>query len=257
MSHPMRGRRRPPVHWKTSVSIRKRWHLLRRLWRPDRAVEDCCFFGTHFKVARNSKIGPEMLLQRMEWLQIPGMLKACRELKPAAFIDIGANFGLYTCIIGRQKLASRLIAFEPNPTVVGHLREHVELNALAAVEIHQAAVGARPHKAALSPGVDDALASVVATHLGDYEIDVVALDDVVSFSRAPVVVKIDVEGYELEVLRGAKKLFAGNYGYAQIECFDEDRERAVIEAMAGYNWQLSDHIVHDLVFRRDMAAATK
>src|ERR1700730_4209974 len=33
-------RRRPPLHWKTAVSIRKRWHRLRRLWRPDRPLED-------------------------------------------------------------------------------------------------------------------------------------------------------------------------------------------------------------------------
>ena len=245
-------RRRPPLHWKIAVSIRKRWHRLRRLWRPDRAIEDCRYFGADFKVAPDDLIGREMLLQRFEWLQIPAMLKACRELKPAAFIDIGANFGLYTCIIGRQRLAERLIAFEPNRAVVERLRQHVALNGLAGVEIHETAAGAKPHQAALALGAPgyDALSSVVSAHPGGYPIGVVTLDDTLDFAGQPLVIKIDVEGYELEVLRGAKKLFARNYGYAQIESFEQSRADAVIGQMAQFGWRLADHIVDDLVFRR-------
>lgn len=246
-------RRRAPLHWKLAVSIRKRWHRLRRLWRPDRAVEDCRYFGALFKVAPDDLIGREMLLQRFEWLQIPALLQACRDLRPAAFIDIGANFGLYTCIVGRQNLADRLIAFEPNRAVVERLRAHIALNGLAGVEIHEVALGASAHKAALSLGAPgyDALSSVVAAHPGGYEIDVVALDDILDFSARALVVKIDVEGYELEVLRGANNLFARNYGYAQIESFEEPRAAAVIKTMAEFGWRLTDHIVDDLIFRRD------
>jgi FkbM family methyltransferase len=235
-----------------SAKGRKRWHRLRRLWRPDRDIEDCRYFGAQFRVAPNDLIGREMLLQRFEWLQIPAMLKACRELQPAAFIDIGANFGLYTCIIGRQKLAKRLIAFEPNRAVVERLREHIALNGLTGVEIHETAVGATRHKAALSLGAPgyDALSSVVSAHPGGYEIDVVPLDDTLTFIGKSLVIKIDVEGYELEVLHGAKNLLARNYGYAQIESFEERRAGAVIETMAQFGWQLADHIVDDLVFQR-------
>ncbi len=245
-------RRRPPLHWKLAVSARKRWHRLRRLWRPDRKVEDCWYFGAHFKVAPNDVIGHEMLLQRFEWLQIPAMLQACRELKPAAFIDIGANFGLYTCIIGRQKLAERLIAFEPNRAVVECLRTHLVLNGIAGVEIHETAVGATWQKAALSLGAPgfDALSSVVPAHPGGYEIEVVSLDETLSFAGKPLVVKIDVEGYELEVLAGAKNLFTRNYGYAQIEFFEQPRAGAVIDMMAQFGWTMADHIVDDLIFRR-------
>ncbi len=144
--------------------MRKRWHRLRRLWRPDRPLEDVDYFGAKFRVAPNDVIGNELILRRFEWLQIPAMLEACRELQPKAFIDIGANFGLYTCIIGRQGLAERLIAFEPNRAVIGRLQEHIARNGVDGVEIHQTAVGATPHKAALllgAPGFD-ALTSVAA-----------------------------------------------------------------------------------------------
>jgi FkbM family methyltransferase len=249
-------RRRPPLHWKTAVSIRKRWHRLRRLWRPDRPLEEVSYFGATFRVEPNDVIGHELILQRFEWLQIPAMLQACSELQPAAFIDIGANFGLYTCIIGRQHLAKRLIAFEPNGAVIGRLREHIAQNGVTGVEIHETAVGASRHKAALllgAPGYD-ALTSVVAAPPGAEKsgpaIDVVTLDETLSFAGKPLVLKIDVEGYEPEVLAGAKNLLAQNYGYAQIECFEERRAAAVIETMAAFGWQWTDHIVDDLVFRR-------
>jgi FkbM family methyltransferase len=249
-------RRRPPLHWKTAVSARKRWHRLRRLWRPDRPLEDVEYFGAEFRVAPDDVIGNELILRRFEWLQIPAMLNACRELRPRAFIDIGANFGLYTCIIGRQRLAEQLIAFEPNRAVIGRLQEHIARNGVHGVEIHRTAVGAAPHKAALllgAPGFD-ALTSVVAAPAeaeksGD-AIDVVTLDETLSFSGEALVFKIDVEGYELEVVAGAREIFARNYGYAQIECFDEARAKTLIATMAKLGWQWTDHIVDDLVFRR-------
>jgi len=249
-------RRRPPLHWKIVVSVRKRWRRLRRLWRADRTVEDVRYFGAEFRVAPNDVIGNELILKRFEWLQITAMLQACRELRPYAFIDIGANFGLYTCIVGRQCLAERLIAFEPNGAVIGRLQEHIALNEVAGVEIHQAAAGAAPHKAALALGAPgfDALTSVVAARPDSPQIDVVTLDETLGFAGRPLVFKIDVEGYELEVLQGARNLFSRNYGYAQIESFEERRAAAVVATMAQYGWRWSDHIVDDLIFRRDGVA---
>jgi FkbM family methyltransferase len=245
-------RTRPPHHWKLAVSVRKRWHRLRRLWRSDREIEEIRYFGTTFRLSPQDLIGREMILKRFEWLQITAMLKACRQLNPAAFIDVGANFGLYTCIIGRQQPATQLIAFEPNRWVLEPLREHIALNGLKDVAIYENAVGAVRHKASLLPGKPgfSALSAVVPSHQDGYEVDVVSLDETLSFTGKPLVLKVDVEGYELEVLEGAKALLARNFGYAQIESFEKHRAEAVIDFMARHGWQQSDHIVDDLVFRR-------
>src|ERR1700677_3343866 len=87
-----------------------------------------------------------MLLQRFEWLQLDAMLKAARKLKPQAFVDIGANFGLYTCVIGQRKLVQRLIAFEPSPEIVTQLQSNIALNGLSEAEIHPVAAGAHGTK---------------------------------------------------------------------------------------------------------------
>jgi len=63
-----------------------------------------------------------------------------------------------------------------------------------------------------------------------------SLDEMFSFISKPLVIKIDVEGYELEVLEGAKKLLCQNYGYAQIESFEENRAASVIDKMARCGW---------------------
>jgi Methyltransferase FkbM domain len=95
------------------------------------------------------------------------------------------------------------------------------------------------------------LSKIVDGHPQGHQVDVVPLDEMVSFVGKPLVIKIDVEGYELEVLEGAKALLARNYGHAQIESFEEPRAGAVIKRMTELGWQDSDHIVNDLVFRRD------
>ncbi len=147
----------------------------------------------------------------------------------------------------------RVIAFEPNPDIIVQLRSNMQLNELPPVEIHQVAAGASRHKAELKilPDGYDCLASVVEAGAGGYAIDVVPIDDLMSLNRACIFVKIDVEGYEVDVLRGASNLFGQNYGYAQIECFDDEREKTVIEELAKLGWRQADHIVHDLIFRRD------
>ena len=183
---------------------------------------------------------------------MPGIKTRCIHRCRSKFRPLYLHHRPHTCIIGRQKLAGRLIAIEPNRWVLESLRAHIALNGLTGVEIHETAVGAGRHTATLLPGGPgaSALSRIVAAHPDGYQIDVVSLDEMLSFSGNPLVIKIDVEGYELEVLEGAKTLLTQNYGYAQIESFEERRAGQVVKKMAGCGWQLSDHIVDDLVFRR-------
>jgi len=189
------------------------------------------------------------MLGRYEWLQIPRMIEACRLLKPAAFIDVGANFGVYTCIIAKQRLAGRVIAFEPNRSAFERLRAHIVLNGLTRVEIHPFAAGAAHGSGKLLPAAISGLSAMVESHPDAYSVQVVSLDELLSLSGQAIALKIDVEGYELAVIEGARKLLSENYGYAQIETLDEEDD-SVIEAMARLGWQLRDRVNTDFLFER-------
>jgi FkbM family methyltransferase len=250
-------RRRPPFLWKLGVSLRKRRLRLQRWWGLlHGGSEDftCCrYYGAEFLVRSDDVIAHEMLLRRFEWRQIERMIEVCRRLRPAVFIDIGANFGLYTCILGRQGLVPRLVAIEPDRKNLIHLRMHLQINDPGgAVEVHECAAGARTGEALLTPssGRNCGLSHIAVAGGAGYRVRMAAIDEIVSLEGQPICVKIDVEGFELAVLAGMGQLFRRNHGYAQIEVLGDD-DAAVIGRMAEFGWGYVGRIDEDSLFERD------
>jgi FkbM family methyltransferase len=130
------------------------------------------------------------------------------EIKPGdRFVDVGAFIGLYTIAVGlRLRDSGRVVAFEPEAHNYSLLQEHVKLNRIESqVELHQIAVsdnnGQRPF---LTGGSSQArLASSDREHATP--VTTVKLDDFFAGTRVDIL-KIDVEGHEEMVLRGAHKL---------------------------------------------------
>ncbi|MBN1676330.1 MAG: FkbM family methyltransferase [Kiritimatiellae bacterium] len=129
------------------------------------------------------------------------------------FVDVGANIGLYTILAGAGA-GARCIAVEPVPSAREYLTRNVELNGLGSrVECVTAAVGRETGRLRLTAGlcvcnhvVPDAAAARAATDI--LEAPAVTLDELVG-AREPVLVKIDVEGYESEVIAGAPRVLSG------------------------------------------------
>jgi FkbM family methyltransferase len=123
-------------------------------------------------------------------------------------LDIGAALGLWTVPLARAAAAcgSELWAFEPFPGNHGWLESNIAANSLNNVTVQRFALGQQAGTAFMT--VEDGgsgNAAIRKAEDGDSEVPVRALD---SFAfPAPVsAVKIDVEGYELQVLRGASAL---------------------------------------------------
>lgn len=129
----------------------------------------------------------------------------------ATVFDVGANLGAYTLLFAQWVgPAGKVVAFEPAPAAATGLRRLVGLNEVRdRVEIVEAAVsGAVGTASFASDGSSGANALVAAAPGGRGVISVptTSLDAFCDAHRLrPDVIKIDVEGEELEVLRGARR----------------------------------------------------
>lgn len=149
---------------------------------------------------------------------------------PGTVIDVGASHGQFALIANLRWPQARIIAFEPLPDAGAQLKqllgEHVDLRPFA--------VGAHPGRATLRISRADDSSSLlqigrrqIETFPGTEEVDsldvqVVALADELgrSLSR-DWLLKIDVQGYELEVLRGAEPIL-GRVREVYVECSFEE-----------------------------------
>jgi FkbM family methyltransferase len=130
-----------------------------------------------------------------------------RELKPGqAFFDVGANAGFFVAarIVGP---AGRCVAFDPSPENYGSIAAQIRLNGLTQCEAIMAAVGEEEAVASFS---FDHPCSFLG-HLGmaragqqQIEVKVITPDQACARSGPPHLVKLDIEGAEIQALRGAQ-----------------------------------------------------
>lgn len=242
---------------KFATSLRKRWYGRKR--SPGQGdVTRCRYFGTDFLVNLDDEVGYEIALNRFEWRELKLMLDACDRLKPELFLDVGANLGLYSCVLGRHKAVPRIVAFEPDHTNFARLTANLQLNKLSdIVETHEVGAGAKAGTNTLLPaGAANRGVSRIdpdagtAPGGGGYTVPIVALDDILKVDGSRIAVKIDVEGFELEVLMGAAQLFTRNGGFAQIEAHGSQVAGVITELMATFGWRFVERYGLDVRFEK-------
>lgn len=149
------------------------------------------------------------MVAALEGRMLHRLLGAIRE--GDTFFDVGANIGTVTLPVAVAG-AAECLAFEPEPANAVRLAENAELNGLANVTVIEAAVWSEPGQVALRVDgpAGTGTASVVAEDDAALTVPAVTLDAFAGGGRAaPQVIKVDVEGAELEVLRGAVNALGG------------------------------------------------
>lgn len=143
----------------------------------------------------------------------------CRRLiRPAdVFIDIGASYGYHTLVnarlVGPQ---GRVYAFEPQPTLLAALSENLQINNLINVRAEGLALSDRPEELRLHRfadlGVGHTSVAVLEHRLSEiFCCPATTLDSYLSKqgTERVTLVKLDVEGSELKILRGSLALLGG------------------------------------------------
>ncbi len=164
-------------------------------------------------------------------------------LRPGdCFVDVGANLGMVTAL-GRRLVgdSGRVIACEPNPRLRSRLEDLIARNRLAGVEIVAKALGEAPGTAelreysghtgwgSLAPTGPEGAATTAT-----WQVPVVRSDDVFAAVPAnqPLVVKIDVEGFEVPVLRGMQDTLRQRLPLVFVEVANAHQHRAGYSAAA-------------------------
>ena len=160
-------------------------------------------------------------------------------------IEVGANIGAHTVgLAGRVGATGRVLAFEPQRLAFQTLCANVALNSLANVDCYWAAVGEK-RGSMLVPELDPAqqanfggLSLEGATQ--GRRVPCFALDEFVAMPRLKLV-KIDVEGMEGDVLRGATALLAKFKPHLYVENDRVDRSEALMRLIDSLGYRLYWH----------------
>jgi FkbM family methyltransferase len=131
--------------------------------------------------------------------------------KGGLFVDVGANYGYYSAIWASANVMNKVVAYEADSSNVARLKETMESNRLAdQATIFSKAVGETKGVALFSKGPNDQTGQggiVSSAKDGAVPVDVVSLDDEFAESHIQIsVLKVDVEGADTLVLRGANRL---------------------------------------------------
>jgi FkbM family methyltransferase len=221
-------------------------------WRPPHLVRARCR-GVSILVWSSSQIAEGIYANAWErrersildQLVVPG----------STVLDVGANIGFYTCLfaqaVGRH---GRVLAFEPTPAALDTLRKNVTMNFFEQVSIFPVALSDQSGFAKLNVfsekgNVYNSLGANKAYGIisdGTIDVETAPLDRYQEFfSPAEVsLVKIDVEGAEELVLRGARGFLHSDTSAVLMVEANEAAARqcgssasAIVQALADLDWE--------------------
>ena len=187
------------------------------------------------------------IYQQKWWLKgglyEPEMLRYIRKNhQGGTFLDVGACIGNHTRFFAAF-CARQVIAVEPVKRNMEHLMENVKLSGLLdKVTPVQLAVGEKDGTGSMiNPG----------KYHGQYElrkgndVRVTTLDQISRLAKHPItLIKIDIEGSELNALKGATTLLSNQHPVIIAEAWEKQQIHDIKELLAKYNYRLKFKFKH-------------
>ena len=161
-------------------------------------------------------------------------------------LDIGANIGIMTAILGMRFEDSAVISIEPIPHNILALKRVISFLNLKNVTIMEIALGSSDEEVEMVLPVHSGVKKQGLSHVvGDndapegekFTVPSTRLDSLTSsFPDKVVAIKLDVENHEYEVLEGGRELIQESRPMIYTELWDNENRSKCIELLAGLNY---------------------
>ncbi len=168
------------------------------------------------------------------------------------FWDIGANAGYHSIFVKAKVPGTQVVGFEPNPEVFFRLVENQKMNSLDCVFLPIAlGVEVKAQRLHVVTKGNSGLTTLKPNSnvLYDSALDILTLsgDFIVdnSIAPAPHVIKIDVEGSELDVLKGMSQILQGSSLHTIIfEALNSEELKKITKFLKSKNFSLPIPVDH-------------
>lgn len=211
-------------------------------------TDDALWHGFGMRTVRGKLHGFEMELdignwsERLTWflgryhdLALQQMVR--RVLQPGdCFVDIGANLGMLSLLASAAVGESgRVLAFEPNPRLIARIKRTLARNQIDNVDVVHAAISDQPGTADLHVYSDHPGWGSLsdrgpegAAETATFTVPLQSGDDLLADTdpEQPMLMKIDVEGHEVPVLRSLQKTLPTRWPLVICEFVDAHQKRA-------------------------------
>jgi FkbM family methyltransferase len=198
---------------------------------------------------------------RHEDMQIEHLFTTARDFiskgEVATFLDVGAHWGLYSLLAWKSMLFTEVIAIEADMRNIRQLEANLFLNDCGdEIRVLRGAASDRTGKVDfMETGSKDRTTMRVLDQKSDAlnaqrarSVRAFRIEDEVPLQNSLLIVKIDVEGHELAVIKGMENLLRNNRCLLQVEVFDPSLE-AFVATMDELGYRLTTEIGPDRYFQ--------
>lgn len=157
------------------------------------------------------------------------------------FVDVGANIGAYT-VLASGVIGCNSVSIEPVPTTYNILEKNIQLNNIEnkvlALNLAMGSNSGYTYFTSCNDSTNRVVLKKPETDSADIiKVKVKSLDDVLSAIRCPALIKVDVEGYEYEVIKGANSILK-----------NENLKAIIIELNGGgKNYGFNEDEIHNIL----------
>jgi FkbM family methyltransferase len=182
------------------------------------------------------------------------MIHGMNLIDPASTVcDIGANIGNHTVYFGKMMGVGRVLCFEPQPACYATLTTNIDLNGLSDhATAYNCLVGAVTGNGRLARFNSRNLGGTAFEQASEGTIPMFALDDVITADDLATLdlIKIDVEGMQGDVLKGAEGVLDARKPALWVEILERDRAYAETAAFLGrFGYKAEKLGPNDFMFR--------